>query len=932
VNAPGGRAAISGKSILRLAYFSPLTPQRSGISDYSEELLPHLARGAEITLFVDGFAPANRELVARFPVRDFAREPSALRSLAEFDAVVYHLGNDHRYHAGILEAMWEHPGVAVFHDFALQDFFLGLARERSDLRLYLEEVAACHGEAARREATEALARGGAPSILASPVEFPLNRRVARAAEGIVVHSEWSRARFREVAPGVPVAHIQMPVRPIIAKRHDEADDGEVRIASFGLITPGKGIEHALRALSALKGSHRFRYTLVGEPNPFFDVRELVRRYRMDDRVEITGHVTLAEFERRIAETDIALNIRERTVGETSASLCRIMAAGVCAVAADVGWYSELPGDCVVKIPLGPHADALLAAYLERLIEDSNLRRRIGENARRHALAAHAPERAAADYLAFINQVIARRPRRKLVASVSTELAALGLGAHDEEFMRAVAADLDALAPAHVFESDAATNGNGFAPDSESVNVAAHDNALEGEVDAPSSVPVTSSASSSSPPSPATSNSTATTEDPTTTTRTALTLSTTPAAGRLPKIEGVDFKRAAVEYLGQLSEERRHHLRTKPFYNLANRPAKYKGEGLDEDARRHFCDFANMAVALALPAGSRVLDVGCGSGWLSEYFARLGYDVTGVDISPDLVEMSRERVAHVAYGADHETPLRCEFRVHDIERAPLEEKFDACICYDSLHHFEDERAVVRNLAAMMDVGGQLFILEGERPPAGSRSEEELRGVMREFGTLESPFDYEYLRALLDEHGFAVVGDYVSVNGLFEREMLEGDRLPLRTLATNYHYLTCKKVCEGARASTVPDSRSPNLLRARFRLLAALPERVAPGELLTVPLAIENAGDTLWLAGQTVRAGIVMPAVRVFDETGALVSEFHGEPLLPRAVAPGEVVKIKIEYAAPRRAGSYTLKLDLVDQHVCWFEQRGSEPLLIRFDVV
>jgi 2-polyprenyl-3-methyl-5-hydroxy-6-metoxy-1,4-benzoquinol methylase len=513
-----------------------------------------------------------------------------------------------------------------------------------------------------------------------------------------------------------------------------------------------------------------------------------------------------------------------------------------------------------------------------------LRRRIGENARRHALAAHAPERAAADYLAFINQVIARRPRRKLVASVSNELAALGLGAHDEEFMRTVAADLDALAPAHVFESDAATNGDGHKTEAVSP-----------------------------PPS------------------TTVAPSTTPAAGRLPKIEGVDFKRAAVEYLGQLSEERRHHLRTKPFYNLANRPAKYKGEGLDEDARRHFCDFANMAVALALPAGSRILDVGCGSGWLSEYFARLGYDVTGVDISPDLVEMSRERVARVAYGADHETPLRCEFRVHDIERAPLAEKFDACICYDSLHHFEDERAVVRNLAAMMDVGGQLFILEGERPPAGSRSEEELRGVMREFGTLESPFDYEYLRALLDEHGFAVVGDYVSVNGLFEREMLEGDRLPLRTLATNYHYLTCKKVCEGAHASTVPDSRRPNLLRARFRVLAALPERVAPGELLTVPLAIENAGDTLWLAGQTVRAGIVMPAVRVFDETGALVSEFHGEPLLPRAVAPGETVRLKIEYAAPRRAGSYTLKLDLVDQHVCWFEQRGSEPLLIRFDV-
>jgi SAM-dependent methyltransferase len=353
--------------------------------------------------------------------------------------------------------------------------------------------------------------------------------------------------------------------------------------------------------------------------------------------------------------------------------------------------------------------------------------------------------------------------------------------------------------------------------------------------------------------------------------------------------------------------------------------------MDEDMRRHFCDFANMAVALALPAGSRVLDVGCGSGWLSEYFARLGYEVRGIDISPDLVEMSRERVARVPYGVDHETPLRCTFQVHDIERAPLAEEFDAAICYDSLHHFEDERAVVRHLAAMLPVGGQLFILEGERPPAGSQSEEELREVMREFRTLESPFDHGYLRALLDEHGFAVVGDYVSVNGLFERETLEGDRLPLRKLPTNYHYLTCKKVCEGARASTVPNSRRPGVLAARFQLLAPAPRSLAPGELIAVPLAVENTGDTLWLTGQTVRAGIVMPAVRVFDDAGALVSEFHGEPLLPRAVAPGETVKLRIEYTAPRRPGAYTLKVDLVDQHVCWFEQQGSEPLTLRFKV-
>jgi 2-polyprenyl-3-methyl-5-hydroxy-6-metoxy-1,4-benzoquinol methylase/glycosyltransferase involved in cell wall biosynthesis len=867
---------------MKLAYFSPLGPQRSGISDYSEELLPHLAAGAEVTLFVDGFYPLNRELTSRFEVRDYRRQRSSLRDLEHFDAVIYHLGNDHRYHAGILEVSQQRSGIVVFHDFALQEFFLGLARDRDDLRLYLDELQFCHGKDARVAAAESLTKGAEPSMLARPIEFPLNCRIANSAEGIIVHSEWSRARFSRIAPNVPVARIAMPVKFSEGPRPHSVATEEVRIASFGLITPGKGIEQSLRALSALKHTHRFRYSLVGETNSYFEVREMVRRYRMEDCVEITGHVTLEEFKRRIDETDIALNIRERTVGETSASLCRLMAAGVCSVVAEAGWYAELPNDAVVKIPLDSQADKLLLAYLERLIEDQSLRARIGENARRHALDEHSLERRSADYLAFIREVIDQRSRRKLIANVSHELSALGVKSADESFLRGVAEDVAGLVPAEVFRSK---NGG---PRSE----------------AP---PPSNGKESPNLPRPPFS------------------------VGRLAKPDGIDYKQAAVEYPRRLDAERSHYLKTKPFYNLANKPDKHQGDGMDAETHRHFCDFANIAVTLGLPAGSRILDVGCGSGWMSEYFARLGYQVKGIDISPTLVEMSRDRLASIPYDVDHETTLRCSFEVHDIEMAPLSEQFDAILCYDSLHHFEDEAAVMRHIAAMLPVGGVLFILEGERPPSGSATEAELYSVMSEFGTLESPFDYGHLRQTLDEHGFTVIGDYASVNGLFEREIIKDDLLPLKNVPLNYHYLACKKVVQGAPASSVPDSRRPGLLRARIAATSSGPDRLKPGQALKIELEIENAGDTLWLAGRETRTGAVMPGVRILDAAGTLVSEFHGEPPLPRAVAPGEKVRLKIEHAAPQRPGNYKLKFDLVDQHVCWFEDVGSEPLTIEFEV-
>src|SRR6267142_373964 len=610
---------------MKLAYFSPLGPQRSGISDYSEELLPHLAAAAEITLFVDGFHPANRDLTSRFEVCDYRRQHSSLGRLKQFDAVVYHMGNDHRYHAGILDAMQKRSGVVVFHDFALQEFFLGLARERNDLRIYLDEVEFCQGKAAREEAAETLARGAQPAMLARPIDFPLNRRIANLAEGIIVHSEWSRARFAAIAPTVPLTRISMPVKfPDDSARHAKSSE-VVKIASFGLITPGKGIEQSVRALAALKQTHRFGYSLVGEANHYFDVRELVRRYGMEDCVEITGHVTLEEFKRRIDETDIALNIRERTVGETSASLCRLMAAGVCSVVSEAGWFAELPNDAVVKIPLNSQADKLLLAYLERLIEDEPLRSAIGENARRYALDEYDVERRAADYLSFIREVIGQRPRRKLLDDVSHELSLLRINSSDELVMRGVAEEVANLIPAELppLENVSTFRAHGN-PKSTSPNGKESSDSRVGQH----------------------------------------------SVGRMAKPEGVDYKRAAIDYPGRLDAERRHYLRTKPFYNLANKPDKHQGDGMDAETHRHFCDFANIAVTLGLPAGSRILDVGCGSGWMSEYFARLGYEVKGIDISPALIEMSCDRIARVPYDVDHESALRCSFEVHDIEVAPL----------------------------------------------------------------------------------------------------------------------------------------------------------------------------------------------------------------------------------------------------------------------
>jgi hypothetical protein len=79
---------------MRLAYFTPLPPSKSGIADYNSELLPYLAKGAEISVFVEEADEIgeNRDR-GDFSVHD-ACNFYEIHARRPFDLCVYHLGNN----------------------------------------------------------------------------------------------------------------------------------------------------------------------------------------------------------------------------------------------------------------------------------------------------------------------------------------------------------------------------------------------------------------------------------------------------------------------------------------------------------------------------------------------------------------------------------------------------------------------------------------------------------------------------------------------------------------------------------------------------------------------------------------------------------------------------------------------------------------------
>ena len=84
----------------------------------------------------------------------------------------------------------------------------------------------------------------------------------------------------------------------------------------------------------------------------------------------------------------------------------------------------------------------------------------------------------------------------------------------------------------------------------------------------------------------------------------------------------------------------------------------------------------------------------------------------------------------------------------------------------MHHFDDEVETLRVIRRTLVPGGRIFIHEGVRPARGSEGERELIAEMEEYGTLESPFDPEYLVAVLEEAGFTQVTRFAAVDELLD----------------------------------------------------------------------------------------------------------------------------------------------------------------------
>jgi glycosyltransferase involved in cell wall biosynthesis len=362
-----------------------LPPERSGIADYSALLLPALAE--------------------RFDVNVVRRGSRRLRRRA--DVSVYHVGNDPAAHGWIVEALRRRPGVVVLHDFVLHHLIAGMTLGRGDRGGYLDAMQREAGPVGRMLAHGVIDELLPPLWEDRAVDYPLTGEVLASATGLIVHSAYVEQLVGDAGYRGPVWRIPHPAWPAPAEVVPvELPEGRIVIGCFGHLNPAKRLPQLLEAFAALRRRlPEALLLLAGSTSPGLELDPVFERLglRVGEAVLRVDYVDEARLWALLASCEICVNLRYPTMGETSGIVMRALSLGRPLIVSDVGWFSELPSEAALRVPVDEGEVEAIGDAMELLGRDPGLRASMGDAARATARRDHDVGLVADNYAAALEE-------------------------------------------------------------------------------------------------------------------------------------------------------------------------------------------------------------------------------------------------------------------------------------------------------------------------------------------------------------------------------------------------------------------------------------------------------------------------------------------------------------------------------------------------
>ncbi len=357
---------------MTVGFFSPLPPARTGVADYSAELL--------------------RALAPLGSVKVNARDP---------DVSLYHIGNNH-LHREIYAQALARPGVVVLHDAVLQHFFLGGGNERE----YVAEFVYNYGQWSEDLARELWRRRSRSAADPEYFRYPMIKRIVETSRAIIVHNPRAAQLVHEHVPGATVHEI-----PLLFELPDLPTQSEVirwraahgvaphtlLIGVFGHLRESKRLMALLRAFQRARRSADMMLLIAGDIASTDLARSLEPLLRNDPGILRTGYLDERDFWLCASAVDACVNLRYPMAGETSMIAIRLMGLGKPVLLSTGEETSRFPESSCLRVDTGPAEEEMLEEYLVWLARHPDDAIAIGQRAAAHIRRYHAPARVAQMY-------------------------------------------------------------------------------------------------------------------------------------------------------------------------------------------------------------------------------------------------------------------------------------------------------------------------------------------------------------------------------------------------------------------------------------------------------------------------------------------------------------------------------------------------------
>ena len=397
-----------------------------------------------------------------------------------------------------------------------------------------------------------------------------------------------------------------------------------------------------------------------------------------------------------------------------------------------------------------------------------------------------------------------------------------------------------------------------------------------------------------------------------------------------------FRRPHLPHLSDLPRAQADaiNLKSDDYFDKADQHAYWANKPLSDinHGPQDLWRFGLLLSALAIRPEDRVLDFGCGTGWTSNFLARIGADVTATDISQKALAIAE---AHTAHARVAEGGGRLRYQPFDGRRidAP-DEHYDFIIVFDAFHHLPNPVAILREFCRVLSPHGCVGFAE---PGRGHSSTVHSRHEL-ELGVLENEIDPEQLRETARHAGFSeleVIVPPIPPNLM----MLPMPRLRwyLRGLPwiVPHDYIRAAILSSPIgvlrKGPYISTSLHPHGLRAEIRSLGT-PIETRKGETFTVRASIVNKAGTVWLRTGRRGVGYVRAGGRILRLPDLSLVHECGRAAIPRDMHEGDQCELDVPCIAPDQPGEYVVRLEMIDEGITWFSADDAPATDVRLVVV